>query len=124
MMLLQHNIKTLKEAYTIVIEDSKDELNSLGMIFVNPKEFLENFTNDYLIDSKNRIISKIIEFKSNENDHAQAEITWTEEDGDFYMLVTTVETKKYFYKILCWTLLENKADLKSDFLTISKSIQD
>lgn len=114
----------VKEAYVIVIEDSKDELNSLSMIFQNPKEFLENFTKDYQIESSNRIISEITEFKSNENLHAQVEMTWSNEDGNFYMLITTVETKEHFYKILCWTILENKDLLKNDYLTISKSLLD
>jgi hypothetical protein len=120
---LQYN-NTLKEAYVIAIEDSKDELKSLGMIFINSKDFLENFTKDYQIDSKNRTISEITEFESNENQHAQVEMTWNNEDGDFYMLITAVETNGHFYKILCWTLLEYKDNLKDDYLTISKSLLD
>jgi hypothetical protein len=115
---------TVKEAYVIVIEDSKDELNSLSMIFQNPKEFLENFAQDYQLESENRTISEIIEFESNENKHAQVEMSWSSEDGDFYMLITTVETKGNFYKILCWTLLEYKDKLKEDYLAISKSLID
>jgi hypothetical protein len=114
----------IKEAYTIVIEDSKDELNSLNMIFQDPKEFLENFTVDYQLESTNRTISEITEFKSNENLHAQVEMTWGGEDADFYMIITCVETKDHFYKILCWTILENKDVLKNDYLIISKSLVD
>ena len=120
---LQYN-NTFKEAYAIVIEDSKDELKSLGMIFINSKDFLENFTKDYQIESKNRKISEISEFESNENQHAQVEMTWNDEDGDFYMLITAVETNGHFYKILCWTLLEYKENLRDDYLTISKSLLD
>ena len=115
---------TIKEAYVIVIEDSKDELNSLSMIFQNPKEFLENFTKDYQLESANRTISEINEFESNENPHAQVEMGWNTEDGNFYMIITAVETKEHFYKILCWTILENKDLLKNDYLTISKSLMD
>ncbi len=115
---------TLKEAYTIVIEDSKDELKSLSMIFLDSKDFLENFTKDYQIESDSRTISKITEFNSNGNQHAQVEMTWNDENGEFYMLITTVETNKHYYKILCWTLLEYKDKLRNDYLTISKSLKD
>ena len=120
---LQYN-NTVKEAYVIVIEDSKDELNSLSMIFQNPKEFLESFTKDYQLESKNRTISEITAFESNKNQHAQVEMSWSTEEGDLYMLITTVETKEHFYKILCWTLREHKDKLKADYLTISKSLLD
>ena len=115
---------TLKEAYSIVIEDSKDELNALGIIFENSTEFLENFTKDYQVDQIDRTLSETIEFQSNGQSHAQVEMTWSTENGTFYMLITSVETEAHFYKILCWTLLENKEKLKNDFLTISKSLKD
>jgi hypothetical protein len=118
---LQYN-NIVKEAYVIVIEDSKDELQSLSMVFQNAREFLENFTKDYQLETQNRTLSEITEFESNKNQHAQVEMSWSNEDGHFYMLITTVETKEHFYKILCWTILENKDLLKNDYLTISKSL--
>lgn len=114
----------VKEAYTIVIEDSKDELTALGMIFENSTEFLENFTNDYQTDKEDRTLSSAREFQSNGQPHAQVEMTWTSEEIPYYMLVTVVETEKHFYKILCWTLLENKDKLKNNFLTMSQSLKD
>lgn len=120
---LQYN-NTVKEAYVIVIEDSKEELNSLSMIYQNPKEFLESFTKDYQLEAKNRTISEITTFESNKNQHAQVEMSWSTEESDLYMIITTVETKEHFYKILCWTLSEYKDILKADYLTISKSLLD
>lgn len=114
----------VKEAYVIVIEDSKEELNSLSMIFQNPTEFLENFTKEYQLESENRTISEITEFKSNKNQHAQVEMSWNSEEGSIYMLITVVETKEHFYKILCWTLSEYKDNLRDDYLMISKSLVD
>lgn len=120
---LQYN-NTLKEAYVIVIEDSKDELKTLGMLFINSNDFLENFIKDYQIESKNRTISEISEFESNGNGHSQVEMTWSAENSGIYMLITSVETNHHFYKILCWTLLEYKDNFKDDYLTISKSLRD
>jgi len=115
---------TSKEAYVIVIDDAKDHLESVGMKFEKAKSFLETFVEDYNKEAKNRNLSKISEFDLNGNAHAQAELTWREEELDFYMLITVVETKTHFYKIMCWTLNENVKTLKDDFLKISKSLKD
>ncbi len=115
---------TSKEAYVIVIDDDKDHLESLGMKFINSKDFLENFVNDYKKDSKKRKLTTITEFDFNGNSHAQVELTWKEDDTDFYMLITVVETKTHFYKILCWTVNDNLDKLKDDYLNISKSVKD
>ncbi|WP_372746292.1 hypothetical protein [Lutibacter sp.] len=114
----------VKEAYVITIEDSKEELQSLGMLFLNPTEFLENFIEEYQVNAENRALSPIAEFINNGNNHSQIEMTWTEEGTGFYMLITVVETKTHFYKVLCWTLAEYKDSLKNDYLTISKSLKD
>ena len=48
----------------------------------------------------------------------------TDEEVDYAMLITTVETKTHFYKILCWTLKENRDKLQKDFITIASSLKD
>lgn len=115
---------TSKEAYVIVVEDEKDQLESLGMKFVNSRDFLENFLPDYLKDAKKRKQSSITEFISNDNGHSQVELTWEADDNKLYMLVTSVETKTHFYKVMCWTITENVDKLKSDFISISKSLKE
>ncbi|GHC66040.1 hypothetical protein [Ulvibacter litoralis] len=115
---------TLKEAYIIVIPDSKDELTSLGTTFIDSKEFLNFFIKDYQIESKNRTITDVVEFKSNQKKHAQVEMTFNVNENDFYMLITTVETETHFYKILCWTLLENKDKFRDDYIKTAKSLKD
>jgi len=115
---------TSKEVYVVVIHDTKEELEQSGMKFINARDFLDNFTKDYQKDAKKRKLGNIVEFVSNDNGHAQVELTWKEDDIDFSMLITAVETKKAFYKILAWTILENKDKFKSDFIEMSKSIKD
>lgn len=115
---------SVMEAYTIVIDDSKEELNSLKMIFQNPTEFLQHFTETYQLESPNRTITAITEFESNNYPHAQVEMSWGEGDDSIYMLITALETEKHYYKILCWTLLRNKELLKKDYMAISKSLID
>lgn len=113
-----------KEAYAIVIEDSKDELETKGLLFENATEFLDNFATDYKKDEKRRKLSKTKAFESNGNQVAQNELKWTDEDGDFFMLLTVVETKTHFYKVICWTIAANAPQLKEDFKHLSASIKD
>lgn len=115
---------TSKEAYVIVIEDAKDHLQNVGMKFVDSRDFLEYFVSDYKKGSDNRELSDISEFKSNSNEHAQIELKWSEDDLDFYMLITAVETDTHFYKIMCWTTSEYADMLKDDYLAISRSLKD
>jgi hypothetical protein len=115
---------TTKEAYVIVIEDPKDQLESLGIKFTDAKNFLDEFVKDYKTENDKRSTKNASQFNANGNNCAQLELYWSEEDGDFFMLITAVESKTHFYKILCWTILEKAPDLKKDFLAIAKSLKD
>lgn len=115
---------TTKEAYIIVIEDAKDQLESMGIKFTDSKSFLDEFIKDYKIENENRSLRNITQFKANGNDCAQVELYWTEEETDFFMLITTIESKTHFYKILNWTMLSNAEGLKNDFRAIAKSLKD
>lgn len=115
---------TSKEAYVIVIDDSKDQLESLGIKFIDAKDFLLNFIKNYKKDANSRKTSSITEFQSNRNGHAQVELTWKDENIEYFMLITSVETPTHFYKIMCWTIMENKEILMDDYLAISKTLKD
>lgn len=115
---------TNKVAYTIVIEDSKAKLEDLGIKFINTTEFLSQFTNEYMIDALDRNLGKTTEFVENGNKHSQAELNWTLEGDKYFMIITAVETKTHYYKILSWSLVQNKDSLYNDFMRISKSLKD
>lgn len=113
-----------KEAYLIVIDDDKERLHSIGMKFVSSADYLSD---DLGKDHKGATeikVGKIVEFVENGLNHAQAEVEWKDEDGDFFELVTVVESKDRFYEITCWTILENKDKLLEDFKKISKSLKE
>ncbi len=112
-----------KEAYVIVIEDNKQHLESLGMKFLNAEDFLENFLQDYRTEG-NREFTPVANFQANGNDFSQVEMTWEQENLAFFMLVTSVETKTHFYKVLCWTIKENRNMFIDDFKKIAKSLKD
>lgn len=113
-----------KEAYIVVIEDAKDQLESLGMKFTSANNFLEEFIKDYKTDNDNRAVKNNLTFKASGNDCAQLELYWTEDETDFFMLITAIETKTHFYKILNWTITDNVKTLKNDFQAIAKSLRD
>jgi hypothetical protein len=114
-----------KEAYIIVIEDAKDLLEEQKIPFSDTEEFLSSFLTDFHKNDKNRVVSPPTKFVSNNNKHSQVEMTWENaEQVKFYMLITVVETPGYFYKILTWTVAENKELLKKDFLRIAGSLKD
>lgn len=115
---------TSRAAFVIVIEDDKAQLESLGIKFVNAKDFLDNFANDFKKDFPGRKQINPKEFSNNGNRHAQVEVYWTEEGNEFFMLITGVETPEHFYKIMCWAPLESKAKIYDDFVRISKSLKE
>jgi len=115
---------TSREAYVIVIEDNKDHLESLGIKFIDSKDFLEDFLKDYKMETVKRETSDILEFDENGNRHAQVELFWNEDNIDFYMLITAVETPTHFYKIMCWTTRAFIDKLGEHYRTISKSLRD
>ena len=114
----------VKETYMIVIEDDKEELTSLGMSFTGASDFLQYFAADYYAGADNREMSNVVEFKSNGHGHAQVELTWSDPEVDYYMLITAVETETHYYKILCWTLFEFQDQYREDFKRIAKSLKD
>lgn len=113
-----------KSAYLVVIEDAKDHMASVGLNIETPAAFLKTFTDEYLIEAKSRVLGEVTTFENNGYKMAQTELTWSDEEGSYYMLITVTETAGHFYKTLCWTTLKNKALLKPDFIAISKSIKD
>lgn len=113
-----------KEAYVMVIDDSKDQLDEVGIKFVDSEDFLNSFIKDYQAESPNRTVSETRNFTANDNEHSQVEMSWDSGETKLYMLITSVETSEHFYKIMCWTLLEYKDDFKEDYLKISSSLVD
>ena len=114
----------VRDAYVIVIEDSREELSGIGMVFGNTREFLHYFADDFKAEAGERSAGEVREFRANGNQHAQMEMTWRENDIGFYMLITAVESKTHFYKIMCWTVAAQADQFRKDFEIISSSLTD
>jgi len=113
-----------REAYVIVIEDEKDLLASLELTFASTEEFLKFFVDNYKVEYENRVVGSVEKFIENNNQHAQVEVSWRENDYDYFMIITAVETQTHFYKIMCWSLQENRNSLIQDYKAISRTLKD
>lgn len=113
---------TLKEAYVIVIEDSKKSLTKAGMGFSGPREFYDSFAKDFF--NADDEIGKVKDIKVNGNYAVQVEVMRKFNDLDIIYLVTVVETPTHFYKMLAWTLKSNWDSLIGDFKKIANSLKD
>lgn len=111
-------------SFIIVIEDDKEELQTVDMKFGGPVDFLDFFVKDFKKDAAERRVSPTATFTSNGMEHAQREIVWKEEASEFFMLVTAVETVGHFYKVLCWAPTEARGRVEDDFRRASKSIRE
>jgi hypothetical protein len=114
----------LKDVYLIVIEDDKKELESLEIDFPSTTDFLNYFVKDYNTEAEDRTQSEVVEFENNGNNFSQVELTFKDEAGEYFMLITAVQTKTHFYKIMNWTKLVEKDIYYADFKRTAKSLQD
>ena len=116
------NVK--KNAYMIVIEDSKEDLELVNSKYTNPGDFYEDFVKSFSQNKENVQVSEVKNLVINGNKAVQSEMTAVVDSTNIYYLLTVVETKSYFYKLLCWTLPDNKDALKSDFVKMVSSLKD
>jgi len=117
-------VNSAKEAYIIVIEDSKYHLNEVSMKFVDSEDFLKNFIAEYQVGTAEREVGEIRKYESNGLGHAQVEMSWGAGQEKLYMLITTVESDEYFYKILCWTIYDYKDQYRDDYLKVAASLKE
>ncbi|MFN3850861.1 MAG: hypothetical protein ACK4NY_15615 [Spirosomataceae bacterium] len=118
-----------KNAYLIVIADSKEDLELSGQKFVSPKDFHDSNIASLKTPENSPVESEGISFEANGNKFFQSELkaALPQEDGsklDISYLVTYVESKTHYYQILCWTLTPNFSTLLPDFKKIASSLKD
>ena len=116
---------SVKDIYTIVIEDSKEELKIADIFYSSLQEFQEEFEKDFIKDEKNRTSSKPLFTSKNNINFVEYDVSYYDEELkiEVYYLVGIVETKSHFYKVLSWTNLSNKETFKTDFQKILYSLK-
>lgn len=117
---------TVKDIYGMVIYDSKEELKMVDMLYSSATEFFEDFSKDFLKDEEKRTISKSISKKIGNTNFIEFEASYYDKDSkiEIVYIIGIVETPTAFYKILCWSTLENKDKYKADFQKIIYSLKD
>ena len=114
----------LKQAYVIVIEDNKAELDSLGMKFTDPQEFYDGFITDFTSGLENKTFIGPKGLKIGKNNAVQGEVSAKFDGSPIWYLITVVETPTHFYKIISWTLVGNKDKLKQDYIKMVNSFHE
>lgn len=116
---------TVKDVYTIVIEDSKEELTIADIFYSSLQEFQEEFEADFIKGEEKRTSSKPVFTTKNNVNFTEYDVSYYDNELkiEVYYLVGIAETKTHFYKILSWTNLENKDKFKSDFQKILYSLK-
>lgn len=116
----------IKDVYTLVIEDSKADLELVDMKFLNAMEFYEEFIKDFLKGEKDRNIGTPKSFEKDGVKFVQVEATYYDKDAKakVYYNITIAETQGYFYKILSYTSEANKTKLRDDLFKLGTTIRD
>lgn len=112
----------MKGAYLIVIDDNKEEINLSGGNFVTPKDYFDFFLSGFKTDDTNILSAQSL--KINGYDAYQSEITANIDILKIYYLITIIESKDYFYNIICWSLFNDKDKFKNEYIKIANSFKE
>lgn len=126
--ILQY-MNSSKEAYLVVIDDSKTELETLGTKFETVSDFHESTSKSLISGLKNPVETERKTFKIGDSNYSQSKLSglFTSSSGsefDIIYLTTYVETANHFYQILCWSTKTFYDGLAADFDKISKSLKE
>lgn len=118
-----------RQAYMIIIDEEKEALTTTGTGISSADLYFEDAVKN--ISSAGTLLNKSMESKIKVNMmnaiQTTMEIDQDSDDGTklkIFYLLTVVEGKGHYYKILCWTLLENKDILLKEFKAISASLKE
>lgn len=122
-------INSAKNAYLVIIDDSKEELEMKGIKFASLKDFHDDNIKHLRTEENESVETKATEFEANGNKFYQTELGVNFKEADnvevkITYLITYVETKSYYYQILCWSLSSEYKNLYADFKKIAASIKD
>lgn len=116
----------VKDVYTIAIVDTKEELKLLEVNYSTLTEYYDQFISTFLKNEASKKFSTPITTKKGAKNFMEFDATYYDSETkiDFYYLIGLVETEKSFYRIVSWTLLDNKDKFKADFQNTLYSLID
>lgn len=117
---------TIKDVYGFVIEDIKEELQLVEINYSSLNEFYEDFIKDFAKDEEKRNVSEPQSKKSGGTNFMECDVSYYDKESkiEIYYFVGLAETPSAYYKILCWSTLENKDKFKTDFQKTLYSLKD
>ena len=100
-----------------------------GVKFASLKDFHDDNIKLLKAEENSPVESESTEFVANGNKFYQSELNVNFKEADnleliITYLITYVETKSYYYQILCWSLSSEYKNLLADFKKIAASIKD
>jgi len=111
-----------KELYLVVIEENKEkELDSNYDLQSYYAYVAQNLSANQL-DSKQVTPPKSL--KINNKESLQWEITGLFGEVSVFYIITVIETEKYFYQILMWTMEQNRQQYYKDMQQMIQSFQE
>lgn len=118
-----------KEAYVIVIDDSKKQLEELGTKYDGIEDFHEGVSKELITSLKNPVESGKKTFLVGKNKYSQSVLNGkftnsSEKEVGITYLLTYVETDENYYQILCWSTAELFPKLEVDYLKIVKTLRE
>jgi lipopolysaccharide export LptBFGC system permease protein LptF len=118
-----------KEAYVIVIDDSKKLLEDLGTKYDGVADFHDGVSKELIAGLKNPVESERKSFMVGKNKYSQSVLNGqftnsSEKEMGITYLLTYVETDENFYQILCWSTAELYSKLEPDYLKIVKTLRE
>jgi hypothetical protein len=116
----------VKDVYGFIIEDNKEEMALAEINFSSINEFYTDFITDFIKGEKKRTVSTPISKTVGTTHFMECDFSYYDKDAktEIYYLIGIVETPTSFYKVLCWSTLENKEKFKADFQKITYSLKD
>lgn len=114
------------EVAGFVIEDSKADLKLAETTFATLKDFYSFFEKDFLTGLEKRTLSTPIEYKKNGKNYLEFDASFFDKglNSEISYYVCLIESKDYYYKVLCWSAADKKENFKPDFKNIALSIRD
>ncbi len=115
-----------KDVFGFIIQDSKDELTSVGLTFNNTDSFYNFFITDFIKDADKRTVSTPIHTKKESISFIESDFSYMDSETkvEIYYFIGIVETKSCYYKVLCCSSLANKEKFKAEFRSILYSLKD
>ena len=116
----------VKDIGGFIIEDNKEELQLAQTHFATIREYYDYFIKDFLKDEEKRAVADPKTTVAGATSFIETDASCYDKDSkiDIYYYVCLVETASSYYKILCYTSLENKDKYKADFQKIAFNLRD